>query len=73
MTQWILSGATMTPGPRTRRRIWRWLPAIPLLRLWAARRRERCALANLDDRLLRDIGMNRDAARRESRLPFWRP
>jgi uncharacterized protein YjiS (DUF1127 family) len=36
------------------------------------RRRQRAALADLDDRLLRDIGVARDAARREAATPFWR-
>jgi len=43
-----------------------------LLRHWAARRRQRRALSELDDRLLRDIGLTRDAATREGRKPFWR-
>jgi uncharacterized protein YjiS (DUF1127 family) len=49
------------------------------LRRWVARSRQRHALAELDDRLLRDIGvmrerdigMGRDEARREIEL-FWR-
>ena len=40
--------------------------------LWAARRRERRILGQLDDRLLRDIGMSRRTAAREASLPFWR-
>jgi uncharacterized protein YjiS (DUF1127 family) len=49
------------------------------LRRWIARSRQRPALAELDDRLLRDIGVirerdigvSREAARREIEL-FWR-
>ena len=37
-----------------------------------ARARQRRALAALDDRLLRDIGGTRAAARFEARKPFWR-
>jgi uncharacterized protein YjiS (DUF1127 family) len=45
---------------------------------WAAlarmqqRRRERRQLAELDERLLRDIGVERADALREARKPFWR-
>lgn len=38
----------------------------------AERRRQRRALAQLDDRLLRDIGVSREQAARESARPFWR-
>lgn len=36
------------------------------------RLRQRKALDSLDDRLLRDIGITRDDAQRESTAPFWR-
>jgi uncharacterized protein YjiS (DUF1127 family) len=39
---------------------------------WVARSRERHALARLDARLLRDIGLNRAAAAKEAAKPFWR-
>jgi uncharacterized protein YjiS (DUF1127 family) len=35
------------------------------------RRRQRLALAELDDRLLADIGVSRTQARREASKPFW--
>lgn len=38
---------------------------------WQARAEERQALAQLDERLLRDIGLNRETAAREARKPFW--
>ena len=38
---------------------------------WQERAEERYALAELDDRLLRDIGLDRIAAAREARKPFW--
>lgn len=39
---------------------------------WKRRRAERYALNHMDERLLRDIGMDRYTATRESRKPFWR-
>ena len=39
----------------------------------AARRRDRCLLARLDDHLLRDIGLSPDDAQSEAAKPFWRP
>lgn len=36
------------------------------------RNRQRRALGELDDRLLRDVGLTRAAARRECAKPFWR-
>ncbi len=42
------------------------------LRAWLVKARSRRQLAALDDRLLRDIGVTPDAARREIEKPFWR-
>ncbi len=42
------------------------------LKLWYGRARQRRQLRRLDDRLLRDIGIDRIAARRESEKPFWK-
>jgi uncharacterized protein YjiS (DUF1127 family) len=39
--------------------------------MWFARSRQRRALAELDDRLLRDIGVTFEQARREAAKPFW--
>ena len=36
------------------------------------RQRQRTSLAQLDDRMLRDMGISRLEAERESRKPFWR-
>ena len=43
-----------------------------LISRWIGRCRERDALGELDDRLLRDIGITRADAERECRKPFWR-
>lgn len=37
-----------------------------------ARQRQRRALAKLDERMLRDIGLTRDQAQAEARKPFWK-
>ena len=53
-----------------------WLATVWMafwLSLWRARIRQRRALARLDDRLLRDVGLSRDQARREAAKPFWMP
>ena len=38
----------------------------------AARRRDRLKLGHLDQRLLRDIGLDETAATEECTKPFWR-
>ena len=42
------------------------------LLLWQRHANERHALAHLDDRILRDLGLNRAEVAWESRKPFWR-
>lgn len=41
------------------------------LRLWRERSSQRHALSKLDDRLLDDIGLTREQARRERLKYFW--
>jgi uncharacterized protein YjiS (DUF1127 family) len=43
-----------------------------ILGRWIARHEQRQSLLELDDRLLRDIGISRGDARREAERPFWR-
>lgn len=45
---------------------------LALFRTWRQRFRGREALARLDDRSLRDIGLTRCDALREANKPFWR-
>lgn len=42
-----------------------------ILAVWAQRVRTRQALAELDGRLLADVGLTREEGLRESRKPFW--
>jgi uncharacterized protein YjiS (DUF1127 family) len=42
------------------------------LRKWIARPRQRRDLAELEDHLLRDIGVSRGEALREAAKPFWK-
>lgn len=44
---------------------------IVILRRWFARRRQLQALAALDDRLLTDAGVTREAAEQEIARSFW--
>ena len=43
-----------------------------LLRRWLERAHSRRQLCELDDHILQDIGLTRDAVRREATRPFWR-
>ena len=43
------------------------------LDFWIERARSRQALAELDERLLRDVGLTLAQARRESSMAFWQP
>ena len=46
--------------------------AFILVKNWIERTRQRRALASLDEAMLRDIGITRVEAARESEKPFWR-
>jgi uncharacterized protein YjiS (DUF1127 family) len=49
-----------------------WRSVDRTLRQWRERARERTALAGLNERELRDIGIAPHDARREIEKPFWR-
>jgi uncharacterized protein YjiS (DUF1127 family) len=46
--------------------------ALAMLRLWARRRHDRRALLQLDDHMLRDIGVDRTRVEAMASRPFWR-
>ena len=48
------------------------LAPMQTLQIWYERSRQRDRLARLDDRLLRDIGIDRGTAMQEASKPFWR-
>ena len=45
---------------------------IEILLSWQRRDNERHVLAQLDDKILRDLGLSRSEVARELRKPFWR-
>jgi len=49
------------------------MSASATLQVWYERNRQRRHLARLDDRLLRDIGLDRATVELEVMKPFWRP
>ena len=44
---------------------------VETIMCWTGRASQRRALAKLDRHLLKDIGVSKEAADRESRMPFW--
>jgi uncharacterized protein YjiS (DUF1127 family) len=62
----------LAPGVEARLRARCWARLIALMLAWADRARQRRALAELDRRLLDDIGVPQAAAQAEARRPFWR-
>ena len=63
-TTWLRYGLAAAPMPVLK------LLARVIVR-WA-RQRQRYSLAQLDDRILRDMGISRAEAEREAGKPFWR-
>jgi uncharacterized protein YjiS (DUF1127 family) len=60
------------PARRKMATVGRRYALLRLISTWIERARQRQALADLDDRLLRDIGMTRRQAMGEFNKPFWR-
>lgn len=60
---------------RHRDRLSRLLPflLLELLQNWSARAHERRMLLQLDERMLKDIGVTRVDVMQETSKPFWRP
>lgn len=46
--------------------------ALDKVLCWHERLKSRRMLGSLDDRMLRDVGIDRATARREAETPFWR-
>jgi len=46
--------------------------ALEALLTWQERARQRHSLANLDDRLMKDMGLTPSQVEQELRKPFWR-
>ena len=66
--------AILAPTARHKNNSLTWVDGwLAALAVWAARNRQRSALADLinDDHLLKDIGLSRPDALREAAKPFW--
>lgn len=48
------------------------LRVVTLLNVWEKRLAERQHLSELDDRMLQDMGLDRNDLRQEIEKPFWR-
>jgi uncharacterized protein YjiS (DUF1127 family) len=60
---------------RNRHRLSRFLPfaLLELVQSWCGRAQERRMLQQLDERMLKDIGVTRADVAQETAKPFWRP
>jgi uncharacterized protein YjiS (DUF1127 family) len=78
MSEQFVHGMGPSLGPPTGRLYRRYVVSNTVsslfqrLPVWIARRRQRRALAELGEHLLYDIGVSKEAARRETAKPFWR-
>lgn len=65
MTATVLAGVRRAPAPSA-------AGLLALVRAWIGRARSRADLADLDDRMLADVGLTRAEALAEADRPFWR-
>jgi uncharacterized protein YjiS (DUF1127 family) len=63
----------ISTAPRASETVSLWSRIAATLDTWNARRRGRRELAQLDERILQDIGMTRSQVAMELDKPFWRP
>ena len=61
---WITAGFVLLAADVAR--------VIDTLKVWQQRETSRKTMAYMDDRLLRNMGISREDAARESEKPFWR-
>lgn len=76
MTDWIETNSPVLPqAPTTgRKTVWMLVNrAITVAMAWQRRQHERRHLSELDERLLRDMGLSRADVIIESSKPFWKP
>ena len=68
------TGGTTNPAPASiaGKVVWAINRVINILFVWQERSRDRFELAQLDDRMLRDIGLSRVDVLHEASKPFWR-
>jgi uncharacterized protein YjiS (DUF1127 family) len=72
-TNLTLEWTPTTPGPNREGRGPTQDSWFAPLRTWYQRRCSRILLSQLDDRLLKDIGLTYTQAEHEANKPFWRP
>ena len=66
------TGPRLRPGSGVVARSWL-IRALDVLALWQERAAGRAHLAQMDDRMLKDMGIGRAEVHREAGKPFWRP
>lgn len=72
MNQAIIGEGIRGPLRKSRTLKLSWSRALDTAHLWWQRARTRRQLAELDDRMLMDVGLDRVEAGREAAKPFWR-
>jgi uncharacterized protein YjiS (DUF1127 family) len=72
MYRYNVSGTRIEARPHRSYVLGAVLGVFETIALWQERRRQRFTLARLDDRMLRDIGLNGADVDVEISKPFWR-